>query len=94
MTTATRRVRPRASRPPLSQTHARRPRAGPEPSRAVTPARATDCRAAGQMLAALMGWPQGAFASELTVKDDKLEVTRRGQNGRLGGPTAGHHSLV
>tara|TARA_B110001452_G_scaffold150790_1_gene125499 strand:+ start:148 stop:288 length:141 start_codon:yes stop_codon:yes gene_type:complete len=46
------------------------------------------------MLAALMGWPQGAFASELTVKDDKLEVTRRGQNGRLGGPTAGHHSLV
>ena len=28
------------------------------------------------MLAALMGWPQGAFASELTVKDGGLEVLR------------------
>merc|ERR1712061_697521 len=35
-----------------------------------------DCNQTGQMLAALMGWPQGAFASELTVKDDKLEVVR------------------
>merc|ERR1719375_641217 len=31
-----------------------------------------DCNQTGQMLAALMGWPQGAFASELTVKDGGL----------------------
>ena len=35
-----------------------------------------DCNQTGQMLAALMGWPQGAFASELTVKDGGLEVLR------------------
>jgi len=36
-----------------------------------------DCNQTGQMLAALLGWPQGAFASELTVGDDgKLTVTR------------------
>ena len=30
----------------------------------------------GQMLAALLGWPQGTFASALDVADDKLQVTR------------------
>jgi electron transfer flavoprotein beta subunit len=28
------------------------------------------------MLAALLGWPQGTFASKLTFADGKLEVTR------------------
>jgi electron transfer flavoprotein beta subunit len=35
-----------------------------------------DCNQTGQMLAALLGWPQGTFASKLTFADDKLEVTR------------------
>jgi electron transfer flavoprotein beta subunit len=36
-----------------------------------------DCNQTGQMLAALMGWPQGAFASELTFKDGGgVEVLR------------------
>ena len=30
----------------------------------------------GQMLAALLGWPQGTFASALDCADDKLQVTR------------------
>ena len=30
----------------------------------------------GQMLAALMGWPQGTFASEVKQEGDKLHVTR------------------
>ena len=30
----------------------------------------------GQMLAALMGWPQGTFASEVEREGDKLHVTR------------------
>ena len=30
----------------------------------------------GQMLAALLGWPQGTFASALDFADDKLHVTR------------------
>ncbi|WP_311945797.1 electron transfer flavoprotein subunit beta/FixA family protein [Halomonas piscis] len=36
----------------------------------------TDNNQAGQMLAALTGRPQGTFASEITVEDDKLQVTR------------------
>lgn len=36
-----------------------------------------DCNQTGQMLAALLNWPQGAFASELAIGDDgKLTVTR------------------
>jgi len=35
-----------------------------------------DCNQTGQMLAALMGWPQGTFASELALADGKLSVTR------------------
>src|ERR1700758_4578910 len=35
-----------------------------------------DCNQTGQMLAALLGWPQGTFASKLTIGDGKLEVTR------------------
>ena len=35
-----------------------------------------DMNATGQMLAALLGWPQGTFASRITVEADKLTVTR------------------
>ncbi len=35
-----------------------------------------DCNQTGQMLAALLGWPQGTFASELKFEDGKLQVTR------------------
>lgn len=36
----------------------------------------TDNNQTGQMLAALTGRPQGTFASEITVEDGKLQVTR------------------
>jgi electron transfer flavoprotein beta subunit len=35
-----------------------------------------DCNQTGQMLAALLGWPQGTFASKLAFADGGLEVTR------------------
>ncbi|MFT8737015.1 MAG: electron transfer flavoprotein subunit beta/FixA family protein [Zymomonas mobilis] len=35
-----------------------------------------DSNQTGQMLAALLGWSQGCFASKLTVADNKIEVTR------------------
>ena len=35
----------------------------------------------GQMLAALMGWPQGTFASNVDVADGKAEVTREVDGG-------------
>ncbi len=35
-----------------------------------------DCNQTGQMLAALLGWPQGTFASKLRFADGDLEVTR------------------
>jgi electron transfer flavoprotein beta subunit len=35
-----------------------------------------DCNQTGQMLAALLGWPQGTFASKLVFADGGLEVTR------------------
>ncbi len=35
-----------------------------------------DMNATGQMLAALLGWPQGTFASKLAIEGDKLTVTR------------------
>ncbi len=35
-----------------------------------------DMNATGQMLAALLGWPQGTFASKLAVDGDSLTVTR------------------
>ena len=40
-----------------------------------------DCNQTGQMLAALMGWPQGTFASKLSVSDGKIEVTREVDGG-------------
>jgi len=35
-----------------------------------------DCNQTGQMLAALLGWPQGTFASRLVAGEDRLTVTR------------------
>jgi len=35
-----------------------------------------DSNQTGQALAALLGWPQGTFASKLAVKDGRAEVTR------------------
>ncbi len=35
-----------------------------------------DMNATGQMLAALLGWPQGTFASKLQIEDKTLSVTR------------------
>jgi len=35
-----------------------------------------DCNQTGQMLAALLEWPQGTFASKIEHKDNVIEVTR------------------
>ena len=35
-----------------------------------------DMNATGQMLAALLGWPQGTFASRVSIEGEKLTVTR------------------
>jgi len=35
-----------------------------------------DANQTGQMLAALLGWPQGAFASKVELGDGKVDVTR------------------
>ena len=35
-----------------------------------------DCNQTGQMLSALLDWPQATFASKIDEKDGKLEVTR------------------
>ena len=35
-----------------------------------------DCNQTGQMLSALLDWPQATFASKIEVKDRKLEVVR------------------
>ncbi len=35
-----------------------------------------DCNQTGQMLAALLGWPQGTFASEVVLSDGSVNVTR------------------
>src|SRR5689334_9793140 len=40
-----------------------------------------DCNQTGQMLAALLGWAQGTFASKLKVDGDKLTVTREVDGG-------------
>ncbi|MGD0762651.1 MAG: electron transfer flavoprotein subunit beta/FixA family protein [Roseiarcus sp.] len=40
-----------------------------------------DCNQAGQMLAALMGWGQGTFASKVVVGDGKVAVTREVDGG-------------
>jgi electron transfer flavoprotein beta subunit len=40
-----------------------------------------DCSQTGQMLAALLGWSQGTFASELSYADGKLNVIREVDGG-------------
>jgi electron transfer flavoprotein beta subunit len=40
-----------------------------------------DCNQTGQMLAALLGWPQATFASKLTIADGGAEVTREVDGG-------------
>jgi electron transfer flavoprotein beta subunit len=49
-----------------------------------------DSNQTGQMLSALLGWPQGTFASKLTVEGDSVSVTREVDGGlqtvKLKGP--------
>ena len=40
-----------------------------------------DSNQTGQMLASLLGWPQGTFASEISKEGDKLHVTREVDGG-------------
>jgi electron transfer flavoprotein beta subunit len=40
-----------------------------------------DSNQTGQMLAALLGWPQATFASKLTIEGDKAKVTREVDGG-------------
>ena len=40
-----------------------------------------DCNQTGQMLSALLNWPQATFASKIDVKDNKLEVVREVDEG-------------
>src|SRR5205085_6146220 len=49
-----------------------------------------DCNQTGQMLAALLGWPQGTFASKLVIEGTDVQVTREVDGGlqtvKLKGP--------
>ena len=53
-----------------------------------------DSNQTGQALAALLGWPQGTFASKLVVKDGRAKVTREVDGGLedsvAGAPRRGH----
>jgi electron transfer flavoprotein beta subunit len=40
-----------------------------------------DCNQTGQMLAALLGWPQATFASKVVLEDGKVMVTREVDGG-------------
>ncbi|MEM4986603.1 electron transfer flavoprotein subunit beta/FixA family protein [Collimonas sp. H4R21] len=40
-----------------------------------------DCNQTGQMLAALLGWPQATFASKVVLEDGKVTVTREVDGG-------------
>ena len=40
-----------------------------------------DCNQTGQMLAAILDWPQGTFASKIEHKDNVIEVTREVDEG-------------
>jgi electron transfer flavoprotein beta subunit len=35
-----------------------------------------DCNQTGQMLAAILNWPQGTFASKINIKDKTMEIVR------------------
>src|SRR5436190_6244085 len=49
-----------------------------------------DCNQVGQMLAALLGWPQGTFAAKLAIEGESISVTREVDGGlqtvKLKGP--------
>jgi electron transfer flavoprotein beta subunit len=40
-----------------------------------------DCNQTGQMLAALLGWPQGTFASKIAIEGEQVAVTREVDGG-------------
>ncbi len=40
-----------------------------------------DCNQVGQMLAALLGWPQATFAAQLEIQTDRAQVTREVDGG-------------
>jgi electron transfer flavoprotein beta subunit len=40
-----------------------------------------DCNQTGQMLAALLGWPQGTFASKIVIGEGSVDVTREVDGG-------------
>jgi electron transfer flavoprotein beta subunit len=40
-----------------------------------------DCNQTGQMLAALLGWPQGTFASKIVIEGEQVAVTREVDGG-------------
>src|SRR5258705_9594395 len=40
-----------------------------------------DCNQTGQMLAALLGWPQAPFASKVAIEGDQVSVTREVDGG-------------
>ena len=40
-----------------------------------------DCNQTGQMLAALLGWPQGTFASKVAIEGEQIAVTREVDGG-------------
>ena len=40
-----------------------------------------DCNQTGQMLSAMMGWPQGTFVSKIELKDKLIQVTREVDEG-------------
>ena len=40
-----------------------------------------DCNQTGQMLAALLGWPQATFASKVVIEDGRVTVTREVDGG-------------
>src|SRR5438105_9284810 len=40
-----------------------------------------DCNQTGQMLAALLSWPQGTFASKVVIEGDSILVTREVDGG-------------
>ena len=40
-----------------------------------------DCNQTGQMLAALLGWPQGTFASKIELDGGRVKVTREVDGG-------------
>jgi electron transfer flavoprotein beta subunit len=52
-----------------------------------------DCNQSGQMLAGLLGWPQGTFASKIELNGAKLKVVRE-VDGGLETITLSHPAVV